>query len=720
MVGAIVATKPEDGIPASKHAMRANWAAARTNIEALQARLPIVLLSSADHAVWIDLDSTVEQVLIVTHGLGAVPPGREVFVEPLAAATLDVSAVCLACIKSLDASSTANGISVAVKLRTASGTPGQQGGTSNRSDYDRLRGGARMQSLDRRRFNAGLFFGLSLAGCARARPDLVVTALRWSENDGATWHTGPIQAGSDVWLEADVENRGTAAAPDGMTIRVDFRVSGTPVAWSSDHTAAMVEGQTVTLRASHGPDGNRYWNNVQAGGYTVRAQVHAGDEILELDATNNALDLHVTANSASGTSQTVGAVSGGGNLLRDEAGSHKIADLVTLHCSLARVSAASPKNHYFRGNAPSPERFDKVVLALLEAGVQPYLSFVFTDDMDSSEVGIPERNYADWFAIGQAFANRFKKSSAFLASQGITDLGAYGYAAINEPDHAGGEAAGLTYTQYHDMLEGLADGVHSADPDGKVWPGGYLSHDRDGEFTAHGYCTAIIDLINDGRLEGFDLHTYHSGRNSPANFNNSHQFAVDQFIAQSGITRADINPICTETNVQADPVARQQGYTEETARTWFLTTMMDVLGTVRPDGSWVVGPRLPWNLWDQSAEQFHMAAQLVPRSERWCGHTYKMLLDLLWDMRFTFNDPRGTGVHKLKGGGKSAWVFQNIHASWSTLFGETFTIEDMPAAATKVDVYDGMGLIETVNGPGTSHVFSTPAGKSYLFVADAE
>jgi hypothetical protein len=31
-----------------------------------------------------------------------------------------------------------------------------------------------------------------------------------------------------------------------------------------------------------------------------------------------------------------------------------------------------------------------------------------------------------------------------------------------------------------------------------------------------------------------------------------------------------------------------------------------------------------------------------------------------------------------------------------------------------------MGLIETVNGPGTSHVFSTPTGKSYLFVADAE
>jgi hypothetical protein len=86
MASAIDPTKPEDGIPASKSAMRANWAAAKTEIEALQARLPIVLLSGADHGVWIDLDSTVEQILMVPHGLGAAPAEREVFVEPVAAA----------------------------------------------------------------------------------------------------------------------------------------------------------------------------------------------------------------------------------------------------------------------------------------------------------------------------------------------------------------------------------------------------------------------------------------------------------------------------------------------------------------------------------------------------------------------------------------------------------------------------------------------------------
>ena len=578
-----------------------------------------------------------------------------------------------------------------------------------------------MQSIDRRRFNAGLFFGLGLAGCARARPDLVVTALRWSEDDGATWHNGPIQAGSDVWFEADVSNQGTGATPDGVTIGVDFRAEGTQVAWSDDYATSVAPGQTVSLRASGGPDGDKSWNDVQAGGYTIRAEVDSVGGILELDETNNALEVPVSVNGAPGVSETIGSVSGGGNILKSEAGSHKIADLVALHCGLARVSCHA-KNDYFQGNAPSPENMDEVVLSLLQNGVRPYLSFVFKDDMDSTKTGIPERNYDDWFAIGQAFASRFKKGSPFLVSQGITDLGAYGYAAINEPDHAGGETSGLTYTQYHDMLQGLADGVHSSDPEGKVWPAGYLSGNRDQEYTGHGYCLAIADLINDGTLEGFDLHTYHAknGAKIHDTYDRSHQHDADQFVVQCGITRPDVDIICTETNIRGDPDATAQGYDEATARNWFLTSMFDVWGTLRPDGVVARGPRFPWQLWTQGNPVWHMAEQLEPRVERWCGHTYKMLLDLLWDMHFTFNDPKGTGVHKLKGGGKSAWIFQNIHSSWSTLFGNSVTIDDIPAGATKVDIYDGMGLIETVDGPGASHVFSTPTGKSYLFVADAE
>jgi hypothetical protein len=127
MASAIDPTEPEDGIPASKSAMRANWAAAKAEIEDLQARLPIVLLSGADHGVWIDLDSTLEQILMVPHGRGAAPAGREVFVEPVAPSALDLSAVCLEYVKYLEAASSATEMAFAVKLLTGSGTPGQQG-----------------------------------------------------------------------------------------------------------------------------------------------------------------------------------------------------------------------------------------------------------------------------------------------------------------------------------------------------------------------------------------------------------------------------------------------------------------------------------------------------------------------------------------------------------------------------------------------------------------
>jgi hypothetical protein len=86
-------------------------------------------------------------------------------------------------------------------------------------------------------------------------------------------------------------------------------------------------------------------------------------------------------------------------------------------------------------------------------------------------------------------------------------------------------------------------------------------------------------------------------------------------------------------------------------------------------------------------------------------------------------------VFKLKGGGKSAWVFQNLHPSWSSLFGTTFTIDDIPAATTQVSAYDGNGLVYTVSTPPLqkpSHTFPTPLlgtsglGKTWLFIGDAE
>jgi hypothetical protein len=133
-----------------------------------------------------------------------------------------------------------------------------------------------VQTIDRRRFNTGLFLGFGLAGCAQlptGDPDLVVTGLCWSEDDGATWHTGAIQAGSNVLFEADVKNQGAGPTPDGVIVGVAFLVDGNSVAWSDTHTSALPADQTIGLRANGGPDGDKYWNNAPAGSHTIRAWV---------------------------------------------------------------------------------------------------------------------------------------------------------------------------------------------------------------------------------------------------------------------------------------------------------------------------------------------------------------------------------------------------------------------------------------------------------------
>lgn len=425
---------------------------------------------------------------------------------------------------------------------------------------------------------------------------------------------------------------------------------------------------------------------------------------------------------------TVGSVSGSSNILMNQSTSHRITDLVALNLGMVRI-AAFPHNEYYQGETPTPGNFDAVILALLNAGIRPYFEFEYYSSYNPADIGVPPRTYAAWHAIGVAFATRFQPNSAFLVGQGLTDLGVIEWSAMNEPDIQ----QGFTSGEYHAILEGLADGIHSVQPGGKVYPGGYANPGRDQSYTANGYIPFIADLINDGTLAGFDIHTYHDRSFAPIHntYSFSHQAAVDGCISASGITKTDIDWVSTEYNVKADPTATNQNYAalypglshQQVARNWFLTHFFDVHGCVRADGSHAPGIRLAFTAWTFADGTLSMVSQLNPRVERWCGLSYSMLLGLVHDMHFTFNDPKGTGVHKLKGGGKSAWVFQNIHSSWSSLSGTTFTISDIPAGTTQVQKYDGNGLIETVSTPTLgvpSHQFSTPTGKSYLFVGNAE
>lgn len=67
------------------------------------------------------------RVVMIPQGRGAVPAGREVFVEPVAPPAGDLSAICLEIREMSRTPSTATEIALAVKSPTGAGTPGEQG-----------------------------------------------------------------------------------------------------------------------------------------------------------------------------------------------------------------------------------------------------------------------------------------------------------------------------------------------------------------------------------------------------------------------------------------------------------------------------------------------------------------------------------------------------------------------------------------------------------------
>jgi hypothetical protein len=109
----------------------------------------------------------------------------------------------------------------------------------------------------------------------RRAVDLIVTAIRWSKDLGATWQTDPVLEGSDVWFEADVKNIGLAGARLNTIIQVDFRANGTLVSQSNTYNSGLPAGGQITLRANTGPDGDQFWHDGEPGTYSIQARVDA-------------------------------------------------------------------------------------------------------------------------------------------------------------------------------------------------------------------------------------------------------------------------------------------------------------------------------------------------------------------------------------------------------------------------------------------------------------
>jgi CARDB len=148
--------------------------------------------------------------------------------------------------------------------------------------------------------------GGALAGQTSGLPDVVVEAIRWSDNDGSDWHpmSEDIPVGQNILFQVDVRNQGTSATPNGVILGVLFMQSTgagfAGVSWTDTHTTPLGAGSSITLTANGGPDGDPYWTPTSAGGATIRAWVDDPNRFPELDENNNILDVPVTVVSTSG------------------------------------------------------------------------------------------------------------------------------------------------------------------------------------------------------------------------------------------------------------------------------------------------------------------------------------------------------------------------------------------------------------------------------------
>ncbi|MGI4796838.1 MAG: hypothetical protein ACRYG8_22865, partial [Janthinobacterium lividum] len=209
--------------------------------------------------------------------------------------------------------------------------------------------------------------------------------------------------------------------------------------------------------------------------------------------------------SAKAASPTVSGMVGGGNLTADLAGSQLEPMYEALHGVGARLGRMNSYSWRDANGTPTPQTLDTAMAQAWQNNVTPMVLLEYYGSYATSSSHQPVGSYSQWFQVGQAMAERFRPNGVWARAHGIKNWGVRVFSAMNEPD----VEQSIPLPAYHDALAGLADGVHSVDTSLKVVPGGFATCNSQWDATLRGYGPIIADLLNTGRLDGIDLHTYY-------------------------------------------------------------------------------------------------------------------------------------------------------------------------------------------------------------------
>ena len=378
---------------------------------------------------------------------------------------------------------------------------------------------------------------------------------------------------------------------------------------------------------------------------------------------------------------------GGGNLVTHLAGKASSQMYAALHGVGALRARMNSYGWRDLNRNPTPKDFDAAMLEAYRQGISPDILLEYEGSYQTLNPPQPIGSYADWVAAGAAMAKRFQPDGEWARANNIAGRGVTTYSAINEPD----VQATIPYAGYHDALAGLADGIHSVNPRLRAVPGGFATCNSHGDATLRGYGPAIADLLEDGRLDGLDLHTYYHSRWYPLTRGRdfSVQTCFDRIKAALGVRR-DINFYATEFNI-----ARLDDWSDpKLAARLFLTALWDQLGVVRADRySSATVLAFPWNLGDTErvdGPAYGMANSENPWSPDPRAVVLRTMLRLAGDMKFTRLDPFGSGTYTLEGSDGQLIVWQNL-TGWTDKPGRAWEVT-LPSWAQIAELWGWDGL----------------------------
>ena len=336
---------------------------------------------------------------------------------------------------------------------------------------------------------------------------------------------------------------------------------------------------------------------------------------------------------------------GGGNLVTHLTGAPSIQLYEALRGVGAKLGRMDSYGWRDENRKPNPRNFDAAMLEAYRQGIKPIILLEYEGSYQFLNPPQPIGSYDDWLKAGQAFAQRFRPDGDWGRENGIQGWGVTVFTAINEPDVQNS----IPKNSYRDALAGFADGVHGVDATLRVVPGGFATCNSHGDATLRGYGPAIAGLLQEGKLDGIDLHTYYNAIWYP--IAKGREFSVqtcfDRIKRELRLAR-EIDFYATEFNVARDG----DWLDPKVAARMFLTAFWDQVGVVRNDRkSSATVLAFPWNLGDTGRIEgigYAMATHERPWQPDSRATVLRDILRLAGDMRFVSLDP-DAGRYALEG-----------------------------------------------------------------------